>query len=343
METLLIKGMQRAQYVVAGRVQEYAHYALNTPLYTHFANPSRRYADIIVHRQLEAVLSEGRAEYTEDIESLAKTAEHCNNKKDCAMSAQEQSVHIEACQSLDRKRLELGADLISEGIVICVYESAFDVLIPEYGFEKRVHCDQLPLRKAEFDKNKRILELYWEKGKLSSAYVPEDERPKASLSQRQAPDASTAKKNDDAAQRQMEPVTMSSADVDALFDDEDDPTGEAADMMAGVSLNASGAEQDDQTSPTTPMADSTPAGGQAPQRTASKGKAVARTLEPPESKVTDNKEKYMKMFSLREENGHYIQDVVEMTRVPVILKADLTKSPPYVLVSVLPALPKVTS
>ena len=52
------------------------------------------------------------------------------------------------------------------------------MLIPEWGFEKRVHCDQLPLKKAEFDKNKRLLELYWEKGVPSSAYVPEDERPK---------------------------------------------------------------------------------------------------------------------------------------------------------------------
>jgi protein SSD1 len=73
---------------------------------------------------------------------------------------------------------ESNTDLISVGIVICVYESAFDVLIPEYGFEKRVHCDQLPLKKAEFNKDTRLLELYWEKGVPSSGFVPEDERPK---------------------------------------------------------------------------------------------------------------------------------------------------------------------
>jgi hypothetical protein len=80
---------------------------------------------------------------------------------------------------MNRLSEEQGGDLISVGIVVCVYESAFDVLIPEYGFEKRVHCDQLPLKKAEFDKNKRLLELYWEKGVPSSAFVPEDERPQA--------------------------------------------------------------------------------------------------------------------------------------------------------------------
>ncbi|KAG9657686.1 RNB-domain-containing protein, partial [Aureobasidium melanogenum] len=165
-ETLLIKAMRRAKYFIPSKapVDQYSHYALNLPLYTHFTNPSRRYADIVVHRQLEHVLTNGAVEFTEDVEALAKTAETANTKKDSAHAAQEQSVHIESCRALDRKSQELGGDLISEGIVLCVYESAFDVLIPEYGFEKRVHCDQLPLKKAEFDKNKRLLELYWEKG-----------------------------------------------------------------------------------------------------------------------------------------------------------------------------------
>ncbi len=324
METLLVKAMQRAQYFVAGRAPEqtYPHYALNLPLYTHFAQPTRRYADIVVHRQLEAVLSDGAVEFSEEVDSLVKTAEHCNHKKDCAMSAQEQSVHIESCRSMDKKRQELGTDLISEGIVICVYESAFDVLIPEYGFEKRVHCDQLPLKKAEFDKNKRVLELYWEKGVPSSAYVPEDERPKAGsahrggLAGRDGAAQQAAKERDDAQQRQMEPVTMSSDDVDALFDDEDDPTSEATDMMAGVSLNQTSSGN----------------GGSGPASEETQNKSATTSANrAPEAQLT-NKEKYTRLFSLREENGQHIQDVTEMTRVPVILKTDLTKSPPYVVV-----------
>ncbi|KAI9883830.1 MAG: MutS protein msh5 [Watsoniomyces obsoletus] len=325
METLLVKAMQRAQYFIAGRVPEhtYPHYALNLPLYTHFAQPTRRYADIVVQRQLEAVLSNGAVEFADEAESLVKTAEHCNHKKDCAMSAQEQSVHIESCRSMDKKRQELGTDLISEGIVICVYESAFDVLIPEYGFEKRVHCDQLPLKKAEFDKNKRILELYWEKGVPSSAYVPEDERPKAGSAYRggggghaagrDGAAQQAAKERDDAQQRQMEPVTMSSDDVDALFEDEDDPTSEATGMMAGVSLNQTSSGNDD--------------AEQGPEEASPATKPADRTDGAPEAQLT-NKEKYAGWFSLREEKGQHIQDVTEMTRVPVILKTDLTKSPP---------------
>lgn len=322
METLLVKAMQRAKYHVAGMSDEQTrqHFALNLPLYTHFTNPSRRYADIVVHRQLEAALSTGGVPYAEDIESLTKTAEQCNNKKDSAHAAQEQSVHIESCRMMDKKRNEVGSDLIAEGIIICVYESAFDVLIPEYGFEKRVHCDQLPLKKAEFRKEERVLELYWEKGVPSSAYIPEDERPKASQSLRASNAAAArdaeaarqrAKEKAEAQRKQTDTGTMSTDDVDALFDDDDDDASEITEMAAGVSLN----DRSSQSLPSSPK-----------QNGASDSKAA--NSDAPENKVSSNKQKYLSYFKLREVDGDYIQDVTEMTRVPIILKTDLTKSPP---------------
>ncbi|RKK22446.1 Virulence protein SSD1 [Fusarium oxysporum f. sp. cepae] len=331
METLVVKSMQRAKYFISGKTgkQLWPHYALNLPLYTHFTNPTRRYADIIVHRQLEAVLSEGKIEFTEDLENLVKTAESCNTKKDSAQNAQEQSVHIESCRTMDKKRQEANGDLIAEGIVLCVYESAFDVLIPEWGFEKRVHCDQLPLKKAEFRKEKRVLELYWEKGVPSSAFVPEDERPKAAASirhsnalaaQRQAEEAERVRKErEEATRKQTDTGTISTDDVDALFDDDDDNTSDVTEAMAGASL----AERPTQSVPGSPARSSSNAGNL--HRTRSDSKVpVAEAVE---TRLT-NKEKYLSFFSLREEGGDYIQDVTEMTRVPVILKTDLTKSPP---------------
>ncbi|TPX08189.1 uncharacterized protein E0L32_001915 [Thyridium curvatum] len=332
METLLLKTMQRAKYYIAGKTAKHLwpHFALNLPLYTHFTSPTRRYADIIVHRQLEAALSEGKIEYTEDLENLVKTVESCNTKKDSAQNAQEQSVHIESCRDMDKKKQETNGDLISEGIVICVYESAFDVLIPEWGFEKRVHCDQLPLKKAEFRKEKRILELYWEKGVPSSAYVPEDERPKAAASQRmsnaraaarQAEEAERAKKErEEATRKQTETGTISTDDVDALFDDDDDNASDITEAMAGASL----AERPTQSVPGSPARSNSNAPGLL-QRTRSDSKVPM--AEAPET-LLSNKEKYLKLFKLREEGGEYIQDVTEMARVPVILKTDLTKSPP---------------
>lgn len=54
------KPMQSASYFCTGnfrdRENEWAHYSLAMPLYTHFTSPLRRYADILVHRTLSAAV-----------------------------------------------------------------------------------------------------------------------------------------------------------------------------------------------------------------------------------------------------------------------------------------------
>lgn len=54
------KQMQSAEYFCTGdlisKKDDWAHYALSIPLYTHFTSPLRRYPDIIVHRTLNAVI-----------------------------------------------------------------------------------------------------------------------------------------------------------------------------------------------------------------------------------------------------------------------------------------------
>lgn len=54
------KQMQSAEYFCTGdlisKKNDWAHYALSVPLYTHFTSPLRRYPDIIVHRTLNAVI-----------------------------------------------------------------------------------------------------------------------------------------------------------------------------------------------------------------------------------------------------------------------------------------------
>lgn len=342
-ETLLVKSVPRAKYFVAGKLPTELrnHYTHNRQIYTHFTNPIRRYIDIVVQRQLEVALSNGQIEYTEDSEVLTKTAEQCNVKKDSAKNAQEQSIHIELCRAVDKRRVAQGGELVCEAIVICVYESAFDVLIPEYGFEKRVHCDQLPLKKAEFDKTKRVLELYWEKGVQSNAYIPEDERPKGGAALRAASEAAAAsaaaakakaaQEQEEAQRKAMDISSFSVNAVDALFDDDDDGSETAEteqSSTSGVALAPPANNRPTQSMPGSPSRNS-PSEPQTPHRTRSDPKLSVSALDKEKNEQElSQKEKYLEMFTLREENSDYIQEVRELTRVPVFLKTELSKSPP---------------
>jgi len=191
-EILLYKSLTRSKYFVAGKVEpeNFGAFYFNLPLYTHFTSPLRRYADFIVHRQLKATLKKSsdnnndvdddeveeiKVASNEELESLKMTAEYCNFKKDCAKASQDQSIHLLLSQTINEMSKKTG-QLIVMGKILQVYESAFDVFLPEFGIEKRVHGDQLPLKKAEFDKKNGVLELYWEKGIDSGTYIPDDER-----------------------------------------------------------------------------------------------------------------------------------------------------------------------
>ncbi len=66
------------------------------------------------------------------------------SKRDSAVLAREQSTHLFLCVLISDLTSRYGP-VIRQAKVIGVLDAAFDVLIPEFGIEKRVHVDQMPI------------------------------------------------------------------------------------------------------------------------------------------------------------------------------------------------------
>ncbi|EPQ29741.1 uncharacterized protein PFL1_06860 [Pseudozyma flocculosa PF-1] len=212
LETLVTKAMLRAKYFCTGMVDiaKYQHYALNVALYTHFTSPIRRYADLMVHRQLEAVLAK-QDKFGVDREAMAKIAQQCNVKKDAAKAAQEQSAHLFLCLLIHDLTMRYGP-VVRTATVIGVLDAAFDVVVPEFGVEKRVHVDQMPIEHHDYDTDANALSIYWKRDVDVISWLAEN-----------SDDVHVKKLQSLARQHAaMEMTSQSHTDEAALFDDDDD-------------------------------------------------------------------------------------------------------------------------
>jgi protein SSD1 len=69
---------------------------------------------------------------------------HTCSKRDSAKLAQEQSAHLFLCLLIADLTQRYGP-VVRQAQVVGVLDAAFDVLVPEFGIEKRVHVDQMPI------------------------------------------------------------------------------------------------------------------------------------------------------------------------------------------------------
>ena len=74
--------------------------------------------------------------------------------------AQEQSSHVYLSVLL-RNMTETSGPVIRDAVVVQVLDASFDVLVPEYGLEKRVYVDQLPLERHAWNGSTETLKLFW--------------------------------------------------------------------------------------------------------------------------------------------------------------------------------------
>ncbi|KAI9030128.1 hypothetical protein CLU79DRAFT_734178 [Phycomyces nitens] len=165
---MAIKPMQRAKYFCAGSVSEekHLHYALNELLYSHFTSPIRRYADVIVHRQLQDALDDKDGMNKKEIHNIAT---NCNRKRDGAKLAQDNNIQLYLARYL--YNLEKVKEITQLAIVVSINKSSYNIHIPEYGIEKRIHMDSLPLTGFEYTKGS--LEMFWKRGVMPSRDLEE--------------------------------------------------------------------------------------------------------------------------------------------------------------------------
>ncbi|KAH0953363.1 hypothetical protein HN011_004299 [Eciton burchellii] len=129
---LATRCMLQAVYFISGMHQpeEFAHYGLACPIYTHFTSPIRRYADIIVHRLL-AVCIGADATYPEllDKKKNHMLCHNLNYRNRMAQYAGRASVALHTHLFFRNKVQD------EEGYILFVRKNALQVLIPKYGLE----------------------------------------------------------------------------------------------------------------------------------------------------------------------------------------------------------------
>lgn len=170
---LATRCMTSAEYFVAGAhaESEFRHYGLASPIYTHFTSPIRRYADLMVHRQLASAIGyEGEDGHAviEGVATRGKLEDICRNinyRHRNAQFAGRASIEYYVGQQL-KKRGEMeqakhGKDadggIKEEGYVMRVFENGAVVFVPRFGIEGVVRLEDfvLPGESASFSAAER--------------------------------------------------------------------------------------------------------------------------------------------------------------------------------------------
>lgn len=171
-QLLLTKAMQPAQYFCTeghSSLENHStnHYALSVPLYTHFTSPIRRYPDIIVHRLLE--LSIEKQQCLIPSEEMEQIATRCNERKQGARAAQEQSTFIYLCSYIKNKKTETKNPSFFKGYVFGIMDQSFEVYIPAIGIEKRIYCrDCVGDEGFQYHSDVNEIDLYWKSDQRSN-------------------------------------------------------------------------------------------------------------------------------------------------------------------------------
>ncbi|KAJ5387994.1 Exosome complex exonuclease dis3 [Penicillium cosmopolitanum] len=155
---LATRCMTSAEYFCAGAhaEPEFRHYGLASPIYTHFTSPIRRYADLLVHRQLASAIGyEGEDGHAviEGVNTRGKLEDICRNinfRHRNAQFAGRASIEYYVGQALKARGEKMAAGgtdsgIDEEGYVMRVFENGVVVFVPRFGIEGVVRLEDFVL------------------------------------------------------------------------------------------------------------------------------------------------------------------------------------------------------
>lgn len=144
--------MLSAEYFCSGAIARdaFGHYGLASPIYTHFTSPIRRYADVLVHRQLAAAVSGTPLHAGLQTKSFVeKTLEVVNKRHRGAQQAARASIEFYVALAIQRREevgLKAGSGKVrAEAFVIRAFRNGLAVFVSQYGLFRGVASVRLQL------------------------------------------------------------------------------------------------------------------------------------------------------------------------------------------------------
>ena len=136
---LLMNPMVPADYFAAGtkKPEDYHHFGLAIPYYTHFTSPIRRYPDVLVHRLLQRTIDGTVSEFELEPKGLQRECDHCNDKRMKSKKAQERCDRV--FLSLFVKSHPIKSQL---GVVLSVGKTSFTVFVPSLGVNALLYLQE---------------------------------------------------------------------------------------------------------------------------------------------------------------------------------------------------------
>jgi ribonuclease R len=148
---MVLKSMKRAEY----SADEEGHFGLAKRYYSHFTSPIRRYPDLVLHRQLAALLADDRAAQP-SLDELRAVAASSTKAEFRADQAERALVEIKKFRYLE-ERLAAGDPPEMDGVVVkCLPYGAF-VELPSLMLDGMAHVSTMSSHFVRFDRDRERL------------------------------------------------------------------------------------------------------------------------------------------------------------------------------------------